>query len=126
MPYNDAITMQAEVGINRKTFVWGLLLVWSPIVLFIVSNVPAVLTISRQRTSGLGAVAGGLSEALATYGLFVALASQVLAIVLLVRAFSQGQSLRRALVSIISICCAGVVLLICGRAIWFLVGRTVH
>jgi len=124
MPYNDAITMQAEVGINRKTFVWGLLLAWSPIVLFIVSIVPAVLTISRQRTSGLGAIAGSLSEALAT--LFVALASQVLAIVLLVRALSQGQSLRRALVSVISICCAGVVLLICGRAIWFLVGRALH
>ena len=119
--------MKAEADINRKTFVWGVVLAWTPIALFIVGMVPAMLAVSRQRTSGLGAVAGGLSEALAIYGLLVFFASLIFAIVLLVRTISQGQSASRTLVSVISICCAGMVLLISAAALRFLlVVRTPH
>ena len=119
-----AFSVKAEADIDRKTFVWGLVLAWGPIALFMVGMVRAI---SRQRTSGLGAVAGGLSEALATYGLLVSFASLIFAIVLLVRTISQGQSAGRTLVAVISICCAGMVLLMCVAALRFLlVVRTAH
>ena len=119
--------MKAEADIDRKKFVWGVVLAWGPIALFMVGMVRAMLAISRQRTSGLGAVAGGLSEALATYGLLVSFASLIFAIVLLVRTISQGQSASRTLVSVISICCAVMVLLINVAALRFLlVLRTLH
>jgi hypothetical protein len=117
--------VKEEADINRKNFVWGVLLAWSPIALFVVSMVRAMIEMSGQRTSGLGAVAGGLSEVLVTYGLLISFASQILAIVLLVRAISEGQSAGRTAVAVISICSAGMVLLMCGAVVWFLV-RTVH
>ena len=124
MTYNCG-RMKEEADINRKTFVWGVLLAWSPIALFLVSMVRAMMQISGQRTSGLGAVAGGLSEVFATYGLLVFFASQILAIVLLVRSISQRQSAGRTVFAVISICGAGMVLLMCGAVVWFFV-RTPH
>jgi hypothetical protein len=113
--------MKEEADINGKTFVWGVLLAWSPIALFVVSMVRAMIEMSGQRTSGLGAVAGGLSEVLVTYGLLISFASQILAIVLLVRAISEGRSAGRTVLAVISICGAGMVLLMCGAVVWFLV-----
>jgi len=111
---NHAIALNTEDNSNRRTFFWGVVLAWTPIALFVLGIVRAMLEISSQRTSGLGAVAGGLSEVLITYGLLVALASQILAVVLLVRAFTSQQSLKRKFFSAISICCACLVLLLCG------------
>ena len=68
--------MKTEADTDRKMFVWGVVLAWSPIALFMVGMVRAILAISRQRTSGLGAVAGGLSEVLVTYGLLTSFLSR--------------------------------------------------
>jgi hypothetical protein len=85
---NHAIALNTEDNPNRRTFFWGIVLAWTPIALFVLGIVRAMLEMSRQRTSGLGPVAGGVSEVLVTYGLLVALASQILAVVLIVRTFT--------------------------------------
>jgi hypothetical protein len=105
---------------KRKGFLWGVLLACSPM-LFVILTFSR--EISRQKTSGLGAVAGGLSEPFANFGFVAVVVSQVSAIILLVRASSEGQSPMRLLISGISICCAGFTLLICAFLIWLAFSR---
>ena len=113
--------MKAEADIDRKTFVWGVVLAWIPIAVLMVGIVRAFTEVSAQKTSGLGAVAGGLSEILVTYGLLVGFASPIFAIVLLIRAISQRRSAGRTFLAVISICGAAMVLLMCGAAAWSLI-----
>jgi hypothetical protein len=110
--------MKAEADINRQTFVWGVVLAWGPIAFFMLGMVREFMALSAQKTSGLGAVAGGLSEALVTYGLLIGFASPILAIVLLIRAISQSRSASRTFVAVISVCGAGMVLLVSVAALW--------
>src|SRR3954451_19716287 len=109
--------MQAEADINQSPFIWGLVLTWGPIALFMFRVVRALLEMSTQKTSGWGAVAGGLSGVLANYALLIS--SQILGIVLLIRAISQTRSASRRFVAVISICGTGIVLRMCGAALWF-------
>jgi membrane-anchored protein YejM (alkaline phosphatase superfamily) len=113
--------VEAEADINRKTFVWGVVLAWLPIAFLMVGMVGAFMEVSAQKTSGFGAVAGGLSGILVTYGLLVGFASPIFAIVLLIRGISQTRSRTRTFVAVISICSAGMVLLMCGAAVWSLI-----
>jgi hypothetical protein len=113
--------VKAEADIDRKTFVWGVVLAWVPIAFFMVGFVRAFMELSAQKTSGLGAVAGGLSKVLATYGLLIGFASPILAIVLLIRVISQTRSASRTFVAVISLCGAAMVLLMCGAALWSVV-----
>ncbi len=105
-------------AIKRKRFLWGVLLAWVP---FLFLMFPTAVTffssLSSQKATGLGAVAGGLSESLVTFGLAVTLVFEVCAIVLLLRAFSKGHPLR-ALFSVLSICCSGIVLFGFGLFLW--------
>ena len=105
-------------AIKRKRFLWGVLLAWLP---FLFLMFPAAITFftsfSSQKATGLGAVAGGLSEALVTFGLAVTLAFELTAIILLLRAFSRGHPLR-AFFSVLSIFCSGIVLFGFGLFLW--------
>ena len=107
----------------KRRFLWGALLTWTP---FFVAVFPTIIgifnafrEISTQKATGLGAVAGGLTEAFATFGLFATLVVEVAGIVLLVRAFSKEHPMR-TLFSILSICCSGLMLTILGLCVWFL------
>ena len=97
----------------RCQFLSGLVLSWSFPIVILVTVVPLFL---RERSSGMGAVAGGLWESLANFGLLAAIAFQVGAIILLFRVSREGKSLLRGFLSIISICCASIVLVLCGAA----------
>ncbi|MGC2321995.1 MAG: hypothetical protein WA463_05135 [Terriglobales bacterium] len=105
-------------AIKRKRFLWGVLLAWIPFLFLILPIAVAfVSSLSSQKATGLGAVAGGLSEAMVTFGLAVTLAFELIAIVLLLRAFSRGHPLR-AFFSVLSICCSGIVLFGFGFFLW--------
>jgi magnesium-transporting ATPase (P-type) len=112
---------------KRRQFRWGLLLAWSFPLVFLVTVVPLTLyQLSQKRTTGLGAVAGGISESLNNFGIVIAIVFQITAIVLLVRSWPGGQSPYRAMISLISMACAVLTLFICGAAVWSIVHRTLH
>ena len=100
--------------IKEKRFLWGgVLLAWGPLVVFLIGvSFDVVRSISANRATGLGAVAGGL------YGIFqiaTVLAFEVGALVLLVRSFSRGHSLRNAFV-VLSICASVLMIFLFGFA----------
>jgi len=97
----------------RRQFLSGLILSWSFPVVVLATVVPLFL---RERTTETGAVAGGLWESLVNFGLLAAIAFQVGAIILLLRVFRGGKSPLRGFFSVISICCASLVLVLCGAA----------
>ncbi|MFI5089915.1 MAG: hypothetical protein ACHP7P_07635 [Terriglobales bacterium] len=104
-------------AIKRKRFLWGVLLAWAPFLFFVIGFLSAIRGISSQKATGLGAVAGGISEFLATFGLAVTVVFEVCAIVLLLRAFSRGHS-ARSFFSVLSLCCSGFMILFLGLFFW--------
>ena len=61
----------------RNRFRWGLLFAWLPLMFFIVPTAIAIIHgFDSQRATGLVAVAGGLSEVLATVGHIVIVGSE--------------------------------------------------
>lgn len=107
---------------QRSRFRWGVLLAWSFPVVFVIVNIFIIIPlISRQRTTG--AVAGGVYAAFEHFGIVIAIIFQITAIVLLIRAWPGGQSPGRTLICFVSICCALLILFICGAAVWSAVHR---
>jgi hypothetical protein len=105
----------------RTRLMTGLLLCWIPFLLFMVPIFVGMLRqISTQKTTGLGAVAGGLSEALVTFGVMALLITQVAALVLLGRTFKSGHMLR-SVFSAVSMCCSLLLLAVIGAVIWLFV-----
>ncbi len=104
--------------VAKRRFVWGMLLAWSPIA-FITSILLAMVvpTISSTKATGLGAVAGGFTEAFFSLGVVVTVVFEITGLVLLVRSFSKGHY-GRAIVSIVSILCSGVMLSIFALVMW--------
>jgi magnesium-transporting ATPase (P-type) len=104
---------------KKKRFLWGVLLAWIP---FFFLVFPAMFSafreISTSKTTGLGAVSAGFSEAFATFGLATTLVLEVTGIVLLVRAFSKDHPMR-SFFSVVSICCSGLTLAILALCLWF-------
>ncbi len=99
----------------------GVTLAWIPFILFTVPIFISVFrSVSRQKATGLGAVAGGFTEAFTTLGLLAFLVSQIGAIWLLTRTFEKGHALR-GLVSIVSIACSLALLFMMASAMWLLV-----
>jgi hypothetical protein len=103
---------------KRRRFLWGVFLAWAPFIFFVAIAVSIALSeISAQKATGLGAVAGGFSEAFATFGFATAVVFEVIAMVLLFGAFSRGHSLR-SLFSVLSICCCLLMLSGFGFFVW--------
>lgn len=115
----------AEIA-DRNKFRSGMLLAWIPLLFFIVPTaigiISAFVSTTNQRATGLGAVAGGFAEVLATFGLVAVVGSEVAAIVMLRRTLSRSRPLR-TVVAIISVCCSGMLLSLVGLFLWF---ATVH
>jgi len=104
--------------IKRKRFYWGAFLAWAPFLICILPAAVAVFHgVSSKKATGLGAVAGGISESLLIFGVVALLVLEVVAIVLLLRAFSKGHPLR-VLLSVVSLCCSGFMLIIVGLFFW--------
>ena len=77
----------------------------------------ALVQISTQNATGLGAVAGGFTEVVATFGLVVIVASEVAAIVMLLRTLSRSHPIR-TMIAIFSVCCSALFLLTMGLSLW--------
>jgi biopolymer transport protein ExbB/TolQ len=77
----------------------------------------AFVQIATQKQTGLGAVAGGLSEMAVAFGLVVIVGSQVAAIVMLLRTLSRSHPIR-TIIAIFSVCCSRVFLLVMGLILW--------
>ena len=107
---------------KRKRFLWGALLAWIPLLFFMLPVIAGIFDafrdISQHKATGIAAVAGGFAELLLIFGLAVALAFEITAIVLLLRAFSKQHPMR-AMVSILSILCSGFMITILGLFLWF-------
>jgi len=115
-----------EVGVDelkKKRFLWGVGLAWAPWVPTLIGIGSAFRGISEQKATGLGVVAGGLTEMFVLSGIGAILISQVAAMVLLFRAFSPGHS-ARTLLSVLSVCLSGLMLLLVGLSLWLLWFRT--
>jgi len=87
---------------KSRRFLWGTVLTWALFIPFIIGIFPAFRGISEQKATGVGALAGGLAEGFATFGLILALLMPVVAIGLLIRSFSSGHGMR-SLVSLLYI-----------------------
>jgi hypothetical protein len=104
--------------LNRKRFFWGVLLAWGPWIPIMVGLGNALIGVSREKATGIGAVAGGLAEQFVMWGIVAVLISQITAIVMLYRAFSPG-SWARSLFSMLSICLSGLMVLLVVFFLWF-------
>ena len=102
----------ADVG--KKRVLWGALLAWSP---WIPVLIGLGMTLGEQKATGVRAVAGGLTELFVAWGIGAILIAQVAAIILLSRAFSAGHVMRN-LLSVVSICLSGTLLLLIGLFLW--------
>lgn len=103
--------------IKRKRFLWGVCLAWTPFLFLIIPTAIGIFGafrgISREKATGLSAVAGGFTEFLSTF----VLVFEVAAFILLLRTFSGARPVR-ALFSALSICCNGFMLIILGPFLW--------
>jgi hypothetical protein len=102
---------------KKRRFLWGVALAWSPWIPALVGIGYAFRGILGQKATGLGALAGGLSELFVVCGIGAILIGQIAAIVLLCRAFSPGHRVR-GLFSVLSIGLSGVMLLLVGLFFW--------
>jgi|GEM_PF-3524939 len=104
-----------------KAFVKGVLLTWVPFLLFMVPMLANTFRgVSESKATGLAAVAGGISEGLATFGLAAMVISQILAIFLLARTFDRGHFLR-SLLSAVSMFCSLLLIAFTGVSVWWLI-----
>ncbi len=107
---------------QRKRFRYGLLLAWIPLIFFIVPTaigiIRAIVQVSDQKATGFAFVAAGVGELAATFGLVVIVASEVVGVVMLVRASSRNHPVR-TVVAIVSVVCSGLLLLVLGLFLWF-------
>jgi hypothetical protein len=105
-------------GLTRKRFLWGVFLAWAPWIPTLIGLRNVFRGIFEQKATGLGAVAGGLSELFVMWGLGSMIISQVAALVWLCRAFSREHWVRNV-VSALSICLSGLMLVIVCFCLWF-------
>jgi hypothetical protein len=103
--------------LKKKRFLWGMLLAWAGWIPTLIGIGSTFKGISEQKATGLGAVAGGLSEMFVLWGIGAALVGQAVAIVLLIRALSPGHWVG-SLFSVLSICLSGFTLLLVFLFMW--------
>jgi hypothetical protein len=77
-------------GGPRRWFLWGAVLAGVSSIPFFIVFFSFLRTLSPARATGLAEVAGGWTEAYATFGLILTIVLPVVAIVLLSRSFSKG------------------------------------
>ena len=107
-----------EDELKQRRFLWGAVLAWVPWIPTLIGIGYAFRGISEQKATGLGAVAGGLVELFVVWGICTMIISQVAAIIWLCRAFSREHWMRNV-VSVLSICLSGLMLLIVWFFLWF-------
>jgi hypothetical protein len=102
---------------KKRRFVWGVLLAWAPWIPILIGLGNALISIPRQKATGIGVVAGGLTELFVVWGVGAIVIGQVVAIVLLFRAFSAGHW-ARSLFTMLSIGLSSLMLILVGLFLW--------
>ncbi|MGA2962289.1 MAG: hypothetical protein ABSD96_11500 [Candidatus Korobacteraceae bacterium] len=104
----------------KDRFLKGVLLAWVSFFVFIVPGlIYSFRGISENKATGMGAVAGGVSEGLMTFGVAAMMITQIASIILLARTFEKGHSLR-SLFSVVSICCSLLLVSITAVFVWLI------
>jgi hypothetical protein len=104
---------------KRKQFLWGMVLAWIPSVPLLIGVFRSFRGISEQRATGIGAIAGGVTEVYLTFGLILTFILLGGAIVLLGRSFSGGHPMRATL-SALSMCWSALIFSVLGVLVWLL------
>lgn len=108
----------AEV-VAQHRFRWGIILAWVPLAFFIATAARELVgAIQSNKATGLGAVAGGLSEAVVTFGFVAIVVSEMAGIVMLLRTFSRKHPMR-GFIAVVSMCFSALLLLVLGLFLWF-------
>src|SRR3954470_7420625 len=102
---------------KRSRYRLGLLFAWIPTLPVLVTLFLAYRTMAQTKMTGLGAVAGGLSQALVYSGLILVVAAGLTGIVLLARSFSRGH-LARSFFAVLSILVNLALLLLFAAGLW--------
>lgn len=103
---------------RRAWFFWGMVLVGTSSIPFLVIFFNVFRGMAREKASGLAAVAGGLTEAYVTFGFILSLVLPVAAIVLLARSLSGASRMRKVFSSLL-IFWSSFILLLWGLGGWF-------
>lgn len=103
---------------RQNWFFWGTILAGISSIPFIIVFFNVVRSMSQDKATGLGAVAGGLTEAYATFGFILTFVLPIAAIVVLGRSFSKADQTRR-LFSLFFIIWSWFILLVYGLGGWF-------
>jgi hypothetical protein len=105
---------------TAKAFLRGVLLTWVPFLLFMIPMLAnAFRGISNTKATGLAALAGGVAEGLATFGLAAIFITQIVAIFVLARTFNREHVLR-SLFSGLSIICNLLLISFMVLSVWFI------
>ena len=104
---------------KRKRFLWGIAIGWFSFIPLVYGCANAFKGVSEQKATGLGAVAGGIAEACAVFGVLAFLLSPMIAIYLLVTSWSRGRAGRNFL-SVITILWSGFTLFLILGAAWMI------
>jgi hypothetical protein len=102
---------------KRKRFFWGLALAWLPFIPVLVGLVNAFRGISTEKATGLGAVAGGITEMGVLYVLTLAPILALSAMVLLLRSLSKAHPLRN-IWAVISLCWSALMISLLALFFW--------
>jgi hypothetical protein len=106
----------------QKWLLWGGVLAGVSSIPFFIVFFSFVRTLSPAKATGLAAVAGGWTEAYATFGLILTIVLPVVAIVLLSRSFSKG-NLTHQVLPLLFILWSGFILLVYGVGAWFVLAE---
>ena len=107
-----------EDELKQRRFLWGAVLAWVPWVPTLIGFAYAFRGIWTSKATGLGVVAGGISEMFLLWGIGTMIISQVAAIIWLYRAFSREHWMRNV-VSAVSMGLSGLMLVTVGFFLWF-------
>lgn len=102
--------MHAQTDAAKTRFWKGIVLGWVPLLLFIApALMNALQGILSAKATGMGAVAGGLTQGFTVFGLAAFVVCEVAAIFLLARTLSKEYKLR-SLLSVVSMCVSALML----------------
>jgi hypothetical protein len=102
---------------KRHRFFWGLALAWLPFIPVLVGLVNAFRGASAEKATGIGAVAGGISEMGVLYVLTLAPILAISAMVLLLRSLSKAHPLRN-IWAVISLCWSALMISVLALFFW--------
>lgn len=102
---------------KRKRFFWGLALAWLPFIPLLVGLANTFRGMSQQKATGIGAVAGGISEMGVLYVLTLAPILTISAMVLLLRSLSKAHPLRN-IWAVISVCWGALMIAVLALFFW--------